>query len=194
MTRLLGAAEIAEVRRRSSEVRQPWSLDETVRYGVTQTSYRVYQELLDQAQALPALKERVDGLLRLRYGAAGQDRPEAAAVHAVLQQAELPWAGRVTLRKRPKQVAMRVSIQFAEALRLAPPAGLNCTHRGPAHDIVGAVHRGPTHTGPDAPAAAGPRQDTLLKASGAPPLFLARHPSIFLTGAESHPLLTANRG
>lgn len=148
--RWLTPSEIAEVRRRSSEVRQPWSLDETVRYGVTQTSYRVYQELLDQAQALhppklqmrtydvqitlgmaylalPALKERVDGLLRLRYGAAGQDRPEAAAVHAVLKQAKLPWAGRVTLREPKKQVAMRVSIQFAKALRLAPPAGLNCT-------------------------------------------------------------------
>lgn len=56
----------------------------------------------------------------------GQKR-EAAAVHAVLQQAKLPWAGRVTLRKPKKQVAMRVSIQFAKALRLAPPAGLNCT-------------------------------------------------------------------
>lgn len=150
LDRWLTPSEIAEVRRRVGGLRQPWSLDETARNGVTQTSYRVYQALLDQAQALhppklqmrtydvqitlgmaylalPALKERVDGLLKLRYGATGQDRPEAAAVHAVLRQAELPWAGRVTLRETPKQVAMRVSIQFAKALRLAPPAGLNCT-------------------------------------------------------------------
>ena len=148
--RWLTPSEIAEVRRRVGELRQPWSLDETARYGVMQTSYRVYQTLLDRAQtlqppklqtrtydlqitlgmaylALPALKARVDELLRLRYAAKGHDRPEAAAVHAVLRQAKLPWAGRVTLRETPKQVAMRVSIQFAKALKLAPPAGLNCT-------------------------------------------------------------------
>ena len=150
LARWLTPSEIAEVRRRVGELRQPWSLDETARYGVTQTSYRVYQALLDRAQALqppnlqtrtydlqitlgmaylslPALRERVDGLLKLRYAAKGHDRPEAAAVYAVLRQAKLPWAGRFTLREPNKQVAMRVTTLFAKALRVTPPAGLNCT-------------------------------------------------------------------
>lgn len=148
-SRWLTPSEITEVRRQVGELRQPWSF-ESVRYGVTQTSYRVYPALLDRAQALhppgfqsrtydlqitlgmaylflPALRERVDGLLRLRYAAKGHDRPEAAAVSAVLRDAKLPWAGRVTLRRPVKQVAMRVTTRFAEALSLAPPAGLNCT-------------------------------------------------------------------
>ncbi|GGO38313.1 hypothetical protein [Deinococcus humi] len=77
--------------------------------------------------SLPALREWVDGPLKLRYGATGQHRREAEAVHAVLRQADLPWARRVTLREPNTQVAMRVTTAFAKALRLAPPAGLNCT-------------------------------------------------------------------
>lgn len=73
--------------------------------------------------SLLALRDRVDGLLKLRSAAKGQGRPEGAAVHAVLRRAKLPWAGLFTLRETP----MRVSTSLADALKRGPPARLRCT-------------------------------------------------------------------
>jgi len=147
--------DLSEVRTRFEALGQPWSIKRQLRDNVTQTSFRTYPEFMAKVQAaqgpglhasdcdlqvtlslaylsLPELKSRVDALLRLRYqralsAAELQQHPEAARVAATLQASDLPWRGRVTLRRAVRHVAMRVTTTMAAALKAAPPADLHCT-------------------------------------------------------------------